>query len=243
MPKHIPTSMDIEFMTLFIRLSDELGRVPTTSELARESNVVDSAISNRKKRLKQKGYLDPVLGVLTASAMRFMNTHPTVRQIHIPLLGTVSAGKRTQDELVVNMSTVTRGDLRNSALPAISIPAIQNYENVFALRVDGISMEDEKIIAGDSIFVQPFENGAFPSEGDLIVVKYLPLFLTTFNANWDFSDIADEDFAGPTLKYFYQKENNRYRLSMRKGFNDNPFTIETQYVKPIGKVVGMWRSF
>jgi len=233
---------DIEFLYLFDRLLNKFDRPPTDTELARASNNIgNTAIANRKKRLKGKGYLSHTSGMLTTKAVEEINSGRTVRQVYVPLLGTVSAGKRKQDELIVNMSTVTKSDFENIAIPKIAIPSTQKHENVFALNVDGVSMEDENIIDGDSIFVEPFEDGSFPSDGDLIVARYLPFYEMDSNIDWESEDISDEELAGPTLKYFYQLR-DRYRLSVRKGHKDNRFTIETAYIRPVGKVIGIWRS-
>lgn len=214
---------------------------PRTKDLARQMSKVNSAISNPKANLRKKGFLDET-GFLTEKAHAYLERVLVIVPVHLPLVGKVQAGYRSQDELEVIIKNVE--ELNDPDVPTITIPATANLENVVALTVVGISMVDEHIFDGDILLVHIFNDREEASHGQLIIAQYLskkdePYVDLEELANG--GNVPDEFLEGPTVKYYYQFAGH-YRLSIRKNHANNPHTIETRYVKPIGRVIGAYRS-
>lgn len=203
----------------------------------------DSAVVRLKKRLKDKGYLSSQTGDarLTFASLRLFKDLFFVPPVSIPVLGQVKAGRTKQDELVTigDITDLNRGDLLS-----IEIPNTKVAEKVFALEVVGHSMQYEHILEGDYVIVRPFSENKGPEDGDLIICKYLPGY-NVENADVDevgwLDRLSDSDFEGPTLKY-YSKPDKYIRLSWRKNSEDSEFTINTIYIRPIGKVISIFRK-
>lgn len=87
----------------------------------------------------------------------------------------------------------------------------------FALRVKGNSMIDAGIFEGDIALINPHIK---PEDGEIVLVL-----------------ISDEAM----IKIFY-KEKNRIRLVSGNG-QIKPITLHTRYVRIIGKVVGILKTF
>jgi hypothetical protein len=103
-------------------------------------------------------------------------------------------------------------------------------------------MEHEGIFEGDFVIVQPYPNGRFPKQRELIVTLYLPP--TNETETEGLSNLDDSVFEGPTIKYFTDIPGNRrpYRLRWRRGIDKSEYTIETKIIRPIGRVVGVYRA-
>lgn len=58
-------------------------------------------------------------------------------------------------------------------------------------------------------------------------------------------NIPDDRLEGPTIKYFTQNVHKPrpYRLSWRRDVDKSEYTIETKVIKPIGRVVGLYRKY
>ncbi len=116
----------------------------------------------------------------------------------------------------------------------------------YLLAVIGSSMEYEGIFEGDHVLMRAFVASEWPRPGDLIVTKYLPYELCRDGI----IDVADDDLAGPTLKFFHQKVGGEFYLGWRKDNKSwgqkfrsavhmpgNKQGILTKYIVPIGKVI------
>jgi hypothetical protein len=115
----------------------------------------------------------------------------------------------------------------------------------YCLGVIGTSMEHEGIFEGDQVEMRVFNSFEWPSEGDMIVTKYLPYGGEPEMA----TDFVGADLLGPTLKVFHQKPNGEFHLGWRKdnaswtptswkrlAASGNQQMIVTRYIAPIGKV-------
>jgi hypothetical protein len=119
---------------------------------------------------------------------------------------------------------------------------------VYRLGVIGSSMEYHGIFEGDEVEMRVFNSFEWPSEGDMIVTKYLP-----YGAEPELdSDSIGTDLLGPTLKIFHQKANGEFLLGWGKdniawepapwkrlATLGNAQKIETRYIAPIGKVINV----
>ena len=149
-------------------------------------------------------------------------------------MGSVEAGRRQYDEAAV----IGLDEFTDDA-PTITIPNTKSIESsVFALQVNGQSMENERIFDGDYIFVEKFRENEQPKQNEMIVAMYLPPDIEPHD-DWDAS------LDGPTVKYYFQIEENGellYRLSQRKDIRESRHTIITRKIQLIGRVVGVYRS-
>ena len=144
-----------------------------------------------------------------------------------PFAGQVIAG--TGDVVMTYIDTLTPGE---------------NYR----LSVIGSSMEYDGIFEGDEVEIRVFNDYEWPSEGEMIVTKYLP-----YGAEPELdSDFVGTDLLGPTLKVFHQKTNGEFQLGWRRDnvawepapwkrltAPGNAQQIVTRYIAPIGKVINV----
>jgi hypothetical protein len=142
-----------------------------------------------------------------------------------PFAGQVIAG--TGDVVITYIDTLTPGE-------------------IYRLGVIGSSMEYEGIFEGDEVEMRVFNDFEWPSEGDMVVTKYLP-YGTEPELG---SDFVGTDLLGPTLKVFHQKANGEFHLGWHKdniawtptswkrlAAPGNAQMIVTRHIAPIGKVI------
>ncbi|MFN2109186.1 MAG: hypothetical protein ACK2UI_05950, partial [Anaerolineae bacterium] len=119
---------------------------------------------------------------------------------------------------------------------------------IYRLSVIGSSMEYDGIFEGDEVEIRVFNDYEWPSEGEMIVTKYLP-YGTEPELD---SDFVGADLLGPTLKVFHQKTNGEFKLGWRRdnvawepapwkrlAAPGNAQQILTRYIAPIGKVINV----
>ncbi len=219
----------------------------------------DSNLSTLKGKLVKDDYLEEhrKLIILTNKAIleierqntRVTKIHPfTVLPAELVNRGDVQAGKVSPEELKYD-------NYLGEHEITISLPKTTQERVVYALQVKGSSMEGDAIIEGDYVIIENYPTTGSAREGDLIVTMYLPekynkkeleqltFFSTTF-------DNLDSELEGPTLKY-YRKEPEQERdekreyeihqLSPKKNFREE-HVIRTRYIRPIGKVIGVYRN-
>ena len=122
-----------EFLNNF---SFKKGVSPTHEEIAKKFNLAVSTIHEHISALEKKGYINKGHG--QARAIETQN--PNTELVRIPLLGSIAAGKPFQavqenESIAVPKYKVTGG-------------------NVYALKVVGNSMIDEKINDGDIVLIR-----------------------------------------------------------------------------------------
>jgi len=145
----------------------------------------------------------------------------------VPFVGQVIAG--TGDVMITHFDTLTPGA-------------------VYRLGVVGSSMEWVNIFEGDEVTMRVFHPHEWPSEGDMIVTKYLP---DGAEPEPDM-DFIGTDLLGPTLKIFHRKGNGEFLLGWHKdniawdpapwkrlATPGNAQKIVTRYIAPIGKVLSV----
>jgi len=206
-----------------------------------------NSVSGLKRKLIDKGYLEENRFdfLLTPQAQDYLtnsNTPLSLRiltSLQLPIFGQVRAGKTKQDEIRVELT-----DLTGENPSTISIPDIKVDKGlpIFLLQVMGKSMEHENIYEGDYVIVESYAEDQMPRQGEMIVTKYLAARdEPEFEA---LGYVSDELLDGPTLKIFVEKANDErpYRLSWQKEVDKNPDTIQTKVIRPIGRVIGVYRS-
>lgn len=222
--------------------TNDPGELPENQWLEKRLDVTPSGLSNLKKSLREKGYLDERFSqaALTEEAKRLLDSLVYVPPAEIAVLGEVKAGKTRSDEIVVlrDISSIGGEDV-----DTITVPSVQNVEHVFALQVIGTSMEHERIFAGDYVIVQRLEEDEEPKQGELVIARYLPLYaeedLDTSEVGWA-DRIEDRDLEGPTLKRYYRQEDH-YRLSWATDLPNSEYTIRTPLVRSLARVIGIYR--
>jgi hypothetical protein len=212
-------------------------QIPLNDYLKQRLNILDTGVANLKKRLQEKGYLDEGFKAPTPTyrARQLLAQYGLVETKQVVVCGEVIAGRRRSDEVDVTLTEPDfladpddeRVEVRSAAegLETLILPPIKGERRAFALRVVGVSMINERIFDGDYVIFSPYQNGEQPAVGALVVAKYLP---EEHEKDIDIDQVAsgaaipdDSYLEGPTLKYYYPK-GGKYRLSVRKGFKNNP---------------------
>ena len=223
-------------------------KYPDNQWLKKKLNLTESGISNLKKSLREKKYLDPKFqnAVLTPVARRVLRSLAFTPPLEITVLGEVKAGDAEFEDVVTIQDVDNLTDLE---LDTISIPnTIGTDRQVYALKVSGKSMERENIYEGDFVVIQkclPFERF---KDGDLIVAKYLhkekEWMVDLSDESWS-DNISESDLSGPTLKRIYYGNWNlriRHVLTPFKEDRDSEYVIQTWHVVPKGKVISVFRK-
>jgi SOS-response transcriptional repressor LexA len=248
MSAKLPSQREHELLVIIYRYISEHEEAPYPRWLQEESGFGVNYVSNLIRRLVKKGYLERQLGrpVLTDKALQYFSdldqSVKTVRPFsivptQIRVRGQVRAGDIGQDEL--------RVDLSESSGPGdefILVPQARLERETYALEVVGDSMEHEGVFEGDYIIVEEFGPFEGPRDGEMIVTKYLPIYAEPDGLE---ADISDFDLHGPTVKIYsevVEDNERRYRLSWKRDNRANPYIIRTRYVRPIGRVIGVYRS-
>ena len=159
-------------------------------------------IQSRLKHLQEKGYITWQEGrarTLQLADQLISNT--------VPVLGSVAAGG-----LIETYSDETEN---------LDINDVFQKEGVFALTVNGDSMEDAFIADGDMVLMEPVKELNYLKNGT-IVSAMVP-------------------GSGTTLKYFFKK-NNQIILEAANP-NYEPIILNLDEVVIQGKLLAVWRKF
>lgn len=243
------TDRETDFLLLVQKHINENGKAPSNTWLSDELHISKSGVSNLKRKLKEKGFLDNMLkeSKLTQKAQNLIESLvgriAIATPITIPLVGNVKAGRTKHDEIVVTLPSIEDLNLSDiTQYRTISIPT-QNERVIFALEVIGRSMEHENIFDGDIVLVQPININETITDGELIIAMYLPPYNENEFEEGSSGNIPIEYFEGPTIKYFYTNPKTKQaRLSWRKSHDLSEYTTITKEVRPIGKVIGIYRE-
>jgi SOS-response transcriptional repressor LexA len=219
----------------------------TDSWLWQEAHVSRSAISNYIAKMVKNGYLEKradkslwptqkadALVKKRENDLASFKRQP-IKPLTMRIRGQVKAGQAYQDELEVDLIEFDEPGNKTLIIPET---AIEN--NVFALQVVGNSMEQENIFEGDFVIIEEFKEYQSPQQNQLIVTYYDPIH----DEDSGFDD--DTEMLGPTIKYVRETQNSNgmkyYVLSWNKDAESNPQAIRAAKIKPIGKVVGVYRA-
>ena len=216
--------------------------------LAKRLNTSPQAVCNRKKALRDMGLLSRLPEgewMVTARGRMYLTTRgldhhaKVVESAELAILGEVRAGPAERDGVMVFLRD---GD--DDPPEMVTIPNTRADRDVFMLRVVGQSMEHEHIKEGDLVIVERFRVGEMPRHGDLVATRYLDISDEPSDTSLGYfghDSVPDEGYRGPTLKYFFRQEDS-WRLSWRKDSQSSPYTIITRAVRPIGRVVAVYRT-
>lgn len=162
---------------------------------------------------------------LTSKGKEYIRDHfgPfVVKGISIHVQGTASAGPSE-----VNISL---DNLNFPSKQIITMPSLSN-KDIFALKIEGVSMVQEGILDGDYVIVEKQDSLWWPEPQDMIVTMYLPDTKT------------DIEFVGPVLKIYLKRDGEHgCELGWHKANETNIYKIKARDLRPIGKVVGVYRQ-
>lgn len=191
-------------------------------------------------RLEDKGYIErpDKRSRLTEAAFQYfesLNGSLEILPIKIKLAGRVRAGRKSDIDLEIDITDVTDS--------SITIPDANPSKKIYALEVEGNSMEHEHIFEGDYVIVEEFDSNEWPKNGEMIVTKYLEL--PEYLRNDPVIDVNDFELSGHTLKIYNEvqdKNSKYYRLSWRRDHVSNPHMIKAIRLEPVGRVIGVYRK-
>lgn len=230
-------------------ISENEGDLPLPGSIIGDTSFSTNHLSNILRSLEnEKGYIDRTDGRLSLTDKAFQyfsrlsergkSVHPfSILPVSIQITGQVKAGNTEADVLVVYGNTSDK---------FIPIPNVNSDRKVYALEVIGNSMEHERIYEGDYVIIEEFStaNKNIPNPNELAVFMYVPLYMELENPT---AKITDVDYVGPTLKYCKEmKEEKYYRLSWKSGLDsktENLSIIKAARIRPVGKVIGIYRPF
>ena len=177
---------------------------PSIRQMMNAMNLKSPApIQSRLKHLQEKGYINWQEG----KARTLQLVDDLIGSSHIPVMGSVAAGG-----LIESFSDIQE---------ELDLSAVLKKKGVFALTVNGDSMQDAFIADGDMVLMEPVDQSGFIRNGT-IVSALVPGM-------------------GTTLKYFYKKEN----LVILEAANSNydPIKVNINDVIVQGKLLAVWRKF
>ena len=177
---------------------------PSIRQMMNAMNLKSPApIQSRLKQLQEKGYINWQEG----KARTLQLVDDLIGSSYIPVMGSVAAGG-----LIESFSDIQE---------ELDLSAVLKKKGVFALTVNGDSMQDAFIADGDMVLMEPVDQSGFIRNGT-IVSALVPGM-------------------GTTLKYFYKKEN----LVILEAANSNydPIKVNINDVIVQGKLLAVWRKF
>lgn len=227
---------------------------PDNDTLSKILHVEPPRISYMKGELREKGYLEGKHGHerLTTAAVDYLTNsenivgYKIVLSTFIPMAGEVSAGRGTKyDDLAVLLNE------HGETTDEISIPNLghSSDKRIVALKVRGISMESAGILDGDYVIVELKNKDEFLGirERQIIVTEYLSEEDENLLEE-SMTDPNDIPLVGFTLKVYQgisiNKAGNKvYKLGRLRDYGQkNPYAIETRVMRPIGRVIGVYRD-
>ena len=158
-------------------------------------------IQSRLKHLQEKGYISWQEG-----KARTLQLAEDVSSNNVPILGSIAAGGLIE----------TYSDINET----LDITDVFRKKGVFALTVNGDSMQDAFIAHGDMVLMEPIIDKNYLKNG-MIVSAMVPGF-------------------GTTLKYFFRK-NNQIVLEAANP-NYEPIILDPDEVSIQGKLLAVWRK-
>ncbi len=190
-----------DYITQIIRRD---GYSPSVRDIQNALSIKStSTVHSYLSRLERKGYIQKETG--KSRTLRIENNAFDARKsIKVPLLGKVTAGV-----------PITAVENHEGYLDFPALNRSYNSTNLFALRVEGVSMINAGILDGDIVVVK---KESYAENGDIVVAL-----------------IEDE----ATVKRFY-KENGHFRLQPE---NDALEPIIVDEVSILGKVVSVIRFY
>lgn len=254
MNNKLPTPKESQLLIEAYQHINIYQQFPDNETLSEVLHVEPPRISYMKGELRKKDFLEGKHGheKLTNKAVDYLVNskdiigYKIVLSTFIPLAGEVSAGRGNKyDDLAVFLDE--SGEPTNE----ISIPNLGNSSDrrIIALRVRGISMESAGILDGDYVLVELKNKDEFLNvrERQIIVTEYLPREDEKL-LDEDMLDFGNLSLVGYTLKVYrgvsLDKDGNKiYKLGRLRDYGQkNPHEIQTRIIRPIGRVIGVYRD-
>lgn len=228
------------------------GRPPPARSnrwLMEQTGLSSNSISNLKRRLKEKGCLDENFRLTTRGENYLLAQRQASMQASlssgsltlsttgaIPVRGVVQA-----NPAVLELDGFrVEWDASDEAQAEYSGINLATGRDVVALRVTGRGLQDEGIYDGDWLVVEKWKSG-LPRPGEMIVAGYLPASSTQA-----FRESEWGDFLGPIVAFFEEAAGEQGSWAGRLVWGRRgPYRqeITVHALRPIGKVVGLYREF
>lgn len=225
-----------EIFKLILEYIQEYGTPPYRNNIWFEERTIyqGSYISNVKAELRKLKLIDDELRP-TSRGKAYARLHFgdfTVNGVEIRVQGSVSASP--SEDLLVNLE-----DLDIPSEDTILLPNSSPTQDTFALRVSGPSMKEVGIFDGDYAIVEMQDSLWWPDPQDVIIANYLP---HDPKRSRDYKP-NQADFIGPVIKVYKCRFQERgCELGWRRANEKNPYIIYADELRPIGKVIGIYRN-
>ncbi len=158
-------------------------------------------IQSRLKHLQEKGYISWQEG-----RARTLQLVDSLMEQEIPVLGSIAAGG-----LIESYS-----DLNET----LDLSDVLSKKDIFALTVNGDSMQDAFITDGDMVLMEPVFDKNYLKNGTIISAMVPGI--------------------GTTLKYFFKKENKIFLEAANANYE--PIILDPDQVSIQGKLLAVWRK-
>ena len=159
-------------------------------------------VQSRLKHLQEKGYITWQEG----KARTLQLANQLFNSSNIPVMGSIAAGG-----LIESYSDIQE---------ELDLTEVLKKKGIFALTVNGDSMQDACIADGDIVLMEPVEQTGFIKNGSIVSALVPGL--------------------GTTLKYFFKKNN----IVILEAANSNydPIEVNLNDIIIQGKLLAVWRK-
>lgn len=187
--KHKLTPRQERFVKYMEAFMEQHGHAPSLRQAAGDMGVSHGAVSQMIRTLEQKGVLrregrySRTLHLLNRTG----DTAVATRWVEVPVIGRIAAGLPLYAQQEWDGSIVIDG-------------AMYTGNNLFALRVQGDSMQDAAILDGDLVICEPSQ---YAENGDIIValVDSEEATVKRFFQHRDHIELRPENADYPTMRY------------------------------------------
>ncbi|MFC1879169.1 LexA family protein [Chloroflexota bacterium] len=270
MTTYEPTALEKQILKLILDFYNSHYKYPNNAELLAQlrarinKDFKQQQLTNYKSRLLKRRWItsrghhrNTKIYELTERGSQALGTKFPTPSTTLPLFGEVIAGPSDTGNLIVE-----EAGLENVQL--IEIPEINPEKDTFVLEVIGSSMVEDGINEGDYVIVESCSIDDI-SSGDLIVTKYLATEHNLLEEEQLQIQINDpEQYSSRyTVKYcytipdpqkrVYEIRNIKYirwvyrlqqqRVKLLGGEVDENSTLITSHIRPLGKVIGVYKPF
>lgn len=205
---------------------EKFGKPPyrTNTWLSEQTGFESNHITQIKRKLVNLKLITENTD-LTPKGKEYIRNHfgpYIVKGVSIHIQGTASAGP-SETNIILN-------SLNFPSKQILYLPSLSNND-IFAVKVEGVSMVQEGILDGDYVIVEKQDSLWWPEPQDMIVATYLP------------DTEASSEFVGPVLKIYLKRDGEHgCELGWHKSNETNIYKIKARDLQPIGKVIGVYRE-
>jgi repressor LexA len=203
------TKRQKQVLDFLVQFMDRHGYSPSFEEIARALRLASLAtVHKHLTTLEQKGYIrrghNRSRSIEIVDLPRPVREEIERRSVELPLAGRIAAGRPL--EAIEQREVLSLGDFARG-------------RNTYVLRVHGNSMQDDHILDGDYIIVEPTQ---VANSGEIVVAL-----------------VRGEE---ATLKRYYREGNGRVRLQPANA-DMQPIILPAEDVRIQGRVIGVLRKF